>query len=832
MPRFAIPAALVIVLAGTASAHAVSPNQPDSAHLLRAIERLSVLGRVLYVAAHPDDENTRLLAWLEDNQRVHAGYLSLTRGEGGQNLIGSEQAPLLGVIRTQELLAARGIDGAEQLFGLERDFGYSKTAEETLNIWGKDDALGDLVWAIRRFEPDVIITRFSPEDNETHGHHTASAILAVQAFHAAADPKAYPDQLRWVKPWQADRVIWNKGIFGPAKAGATDGFLAVDVGGFDPVLGQSPGEVAARSRSMHKSQGFGASPQRGPAMEYFKLLAGEPMTSSILDGVDLTWGRVADSKKLRAILSHVRAKFDVEHPAASVPALLEALEALESLPDSIWKTEKTAELAAVIAACSGVYVDATALEPTAVPGGEVKLTLTALNRSRVGWKLHSVKLLGAETVLDKPMEENHVVTSERSAMLPHGTLSSNPYWLEEEPGPGRWKVRDINFVGMPEQPPVLEAELVFSVGTRRISLKRPVTYVWNDPVAGERRRPLEVLPPATLNPAESNLMFPDATPRNLTIVVRASRNSVAGTVTPQPPQGFQIEPSSLPFKLGEAGTEQTLTFRVKPPDLAPGESSTATGILKLQGSLQGGGSLDRSLVRIDYPHIPTQTLTPLAQVKLVRFNMRRAFKRVGYIPGAGDEVPAALRQVGYDVTTLSDAALANEALDSFDAIVVGVRAFNTNESLPRFHQRLMDYVSGGGTLIAQYNTQNRISRITGQIGPWPFNISQDRVTDERASVDALDPQNPILHVPNWITDADFKDWVQERGLYFADTWDEHYKPVFSLHDPGESAKKGALLIGAYGKGRFVYTGLAFFRQLPAGVPGAYRLFANLLAHEQ
>jgi hypothetical protein len=385
---------------------------------------------------------------------------------------------------------------------------------------------------------------------------------------------------------------------------------------------------------------------------------------------------------------------------------------------------------------------------------------------------------------------------------------------------------------MPEQPPVLDAEFVFSVGARKVSLKRPVTYTWNDPVAGERRRPLEVLPPATLNPAEPTVMFPDGTPKSLSIVVRASRGAVAGTVSPQVPSGFSIEPASLPFKLGEAGAEQTLTFRVKPPDLAPGESSTASGVLKIQGLLQGGGTLDRSLVRIDYPHIPMQTLTPLSQVKLVRFNMRRAFKRVGYIAGAGDEVPTALRQVGYDVTMLSDNALANDVLDSYDAIVVGVRAFNTNQRMPRFHQRLMDYVSGGGTLVVQYNTQNRISKIAGQIGPWPFNISQDRVTDEHAPIDAIDPQHPILHAPNWITDADFKDWVQERGLYFADTWDEHYKPVFSLHDPGEPARKGALLIGAYGKGRFVYTGLAFFRQLPAGVPGAYRLFANLLAHEQ
>jgi len=804
---------LVALFASVAHAQ----HQPSASELQRSIERLSTVANVLYVAAHPDDENTRLLAWLVEDQRVHAGYLSLTRGEGGQNLIGSEQAPLLGVIRTQELLAARGIDGAVQLFGRERDFGYSKTPEETLAIWGKEEALGDVVWAIRRFQPDVIVTRFSPDGRDTHGHHAASAMLAVEAFKLAADPKAYPAQLKWVQPWQAKRIVWNRGTWGNPSPDELKGFLKLDLGGYDPLLGVSFGEVAARSRSMHKSQGFGASPSRGPAPDYFKVLDGAPMQRSLLDGVDTTWARVDGSERLRELLKKARAEFDGTRPWLSIPTLLEAGDALDALSEFPWKAHKRAELTEVIAACAGLFVDATAAEPTALPGGEVKVTLTVLNRTPV-----ALSLGGKPLVADQPFTLQHVET------LPATTPTSNPYWLREEPGAGRFTVGDQQLVGLPDEPAPLSMKVKITAGKHELTIERPVTYAWTDPVQGERRRPLEVLPPVTLDARAPLLVFPDATPKELRVVVRASRGAAAGTVEPRPPAGFTVEPASLPFKLAEADASQELVFHVRPPPKVLGES--LGGTLALQATLGGGTTITRGALRISYPHIPIQTLTPPAQVKLVRFDLKRSKTRIGYIAGAGDEVPAALRQAGYEVTLLSVEAALREPLDHFQAIVTGVRAFNVEPRLAQAHARLMDFVQRGGTLIVQYNTQNRISKVASQLGPWPFNISQDRVTDENAAVERLDPAHPLWHLPNPIGEADFAGWVQERGLYFADTWDPKYQPLLSMHDPGESAKRGGLLWAKHGKGIFVYTGLAFFRQLPAGVPGAFKLFANLLAH--
>jgi hypothetical protein len=483
----------------------------------------------------------------------------------------------------------------------------------------------------------------------------------------------------------------------------------------------------------------------------------------------------------------------------------------------------------VIASCAGVYLDAVAARPSVSPGGEVKVTVTAINRSATPWTLHATRLLGQEAVADKPMAANDVVTVERTVTLPATTPTSNPYWLVNEPAPGRWNVADPTVAGLPEQPPPLEAVIVFSAGDQTLQVARAVAYTWNDPVAGERRRPLEVLPPATVNATEPLLVFPDGAAKDVHVTVRANQTNVAGTITPATPDGFSIKPASLPFDLKAPGSETTLTFHVHPPSLGrDGKARTAT--LRLTGSLADGTVVDRALRRIEYSHIPVQTLTPRAEVNLVRVELRRAVSRVGYIPGAGDEVPAALRQAGYDVTVLSDEALAKAPLDAYQAIVVGVRAFNTNDRLPRYHDRLMDFVKAGGTLVVQYNTQNRISTIVGPIGPWPFNISQDRVTDESAPVELLEPDNALFLRPNRIDANDFSGWVQERGLYFADTWDPSYTPLMAMNDPGEPAKKGSLLVGRFGKGLFVYTGLAFFRQLPAGVPGAYRLFANLLSH--
>jgi LmbE family N-acetylglucosaminyl deacetylase len=824
--------AVALALWATAStARAHTPEQPDAAALLRDLERLGRVGRVLYLAPHPDDENTRLLAWLVNVPKVRAAYLSLTRGEGGQNLIGAEQAPLLGLIRTQELLDARSIDHAEQLFGRERDFGYSKSPEEALAIWGHDEALADVVWAIRRWRPDVVITRFSPDDRDTHGHHIASAMLAREAYEKAGDPAAFPEQLAFVKPWRPVRVVWNRGLWGPTDPKDLVGFVGLETGVFDPLLGASMSEIAARSRSMHKSQGFGSTSRRGSALEYFKLLAGEPMQSSPLDGVELGWKRIPGSSGLERLLEKARVEFKPQDPAASIPTLLAARDALDKLGDAQVKADVRPALDRVVAGCAGLWADATAAAPSAVPGAELSIALEAVNRSSAAVTLKSVRLLGEEVAVGKPLAPNQPWTESRKPALPRDTAYTTPYWLAEEPTTGRWTVKDQRLVGLPEEPPAVVATLVFDVAGHELTLEREVTYAWTDPVAGERRRPLEVVPPVTLAPRDALLVFPDSRPQELRVEVRATVAAAAGTLEPEVPAGFTLAPQKLAFALEKPGAVQTLVFRVTPPGRLAQETASETGQLHLSAVLDGGARVSSSIARVEYPHIPMQTVVSAARVKLVRLNLARSVTRVGYIPGAGDEVPAALRRVGYEVTVLTDELLAEQPLDRFEAIVTGVRAFNTNPHLPDYHAKLMDYVAKGGTLVVQYNTANRISKLAGELGPFPLALGQDRVTDEDAHVKILKPEHRLLTTPNRLAAKDFDGWVQERGLYFAATWDARYQPLLSMHDPDEPAREGGLLVARFGRGAFVYTGLAFFRQLPAGVPGAYRLFANLLGRE-
>jgi LmbE family N-acetylglucosaminyl deacetylase len=783
-----------------------------------------VVGNVLYVAAHPDDENTQLLAYLGNETQVRAAYLSLTRGDGGQNLLGAEQGPLLGLIRTQELLAARRIDGAEQFFTRARDFGFSKSPDETLQIWGREPILADVVWAIRRFRPDVIVTRFPTGGIETHGHHTASAMLAVEAFKAAADPNFHPEQLKYVTPWQAKRIVWNKSSFFIKSGEDLSGYLKMDINVYNPMLGISYGEMAAASRSMHKSQGFGAAPPRKPTPEYFQLLAGDPMKQSFLDGIDLSWGRVKGAEKLAETLRRARSEFKPENPAATIPLLNQAAAELQALRDNPWKAEKLGELNDLTAACAGLYLEATANDSSVVPGAELAITATAIDRSTAKVKVDEIKLPGSVVVSGgKELAKEEPLVAEKNVTIPATMPYSDPYWLVDPPEPGLYPARDATQIGLPELPPALIAEFALTVGGRSFSLTRPVLYKWTDPVAGERTRPVEVAPPVTVNASSSVLMFPDNQSHSLKLVVKATAANVSGTLKPELPAGFTATPASLPIHLEGKGTEEEVTFKIHPP------AHAATGIFRAVVEI-GDQKIARSVRRIDYPHIPIQTVFPPAEIKLVRFDHQRTKTRIGYIPGAGDEVAAALQQVGYDVTPLNDEMLRTDSLSRFEAIVIGVRAFNTDATLPFRHKKLMDYVASGGTVVAQYNTNNWISKVPTEIGPYPFQISRDRVTDENATVEMVHPDHPAVTRPNKLSPADFEHWVQERGLYFATKWDDKYTPLFSIKDPGEPASQGSTIVAKYGKGAFIYTGLAFFRQLPAGVTGAYRLFSNLISY--
>ncbi|HVT06193.1 MAG TPA: PIG-L family deacetylase [Polyangia bacterium] len=843
MPRTqtALPLVLVTLMSTFADA-AAPPPQPNAAAIAAGLRKLGVVGSVLYVAAHPDDENTALLAYLANGARVRTAYLSVTRGDGGQNLIGSEQGPALGLIRTQELLAARRLDGAEQFFTRARDFGYSKSADETLRIWGKEAVLADMVRVIRRFRPDVIVTRFSPVPSDTHGHHTASAMLAVEAFRAAADPKFHPEQLEdGVTPWQARRLYWNRSSWGLKPEDDLSGHVKLDVDAYDPLLGLSYGELAADSRSMHKSQGFGIARSRAPIVEYFKLLAddGERAThrgagTGILDGLDLGWGRLPGGARVRPLVDKAIHGFNPASPAASIPALAAIDAALDGVGDAGWRARKRQEVQELMLACAGVFAEATAPDFRFAPGTPVEVDVTAVNRSPAAVTLETVRfpLTGdAEKVgkaLATPPREGGAATAfeaKRSVHVPMDFPATTPYWLASPPEPGLYRVSDPDLIGAPEGPPPLRVELTFSLAGRRLTVTRPVAYKWTDPVMGERYRAVEIAPAVSVAPETRVLMFPGTAPRRLAVRLTAGAGAAAGTLRLEAPAGWSVEPAGARFALSPQAPEAVLAFQVRPTGAA-----AAAGTLHAVADVEGR-HLSREVVHIAHPHIPIQTYLLDADVRLVPVALATGGKRIGYIPGPGDEVPAALRGVGYDVTMLSDADLdaGAGALRRFDAIVTGVRAFNVSEKLRAAHPTLMAYVEAGGVLVVQYNTNNRLAPLTAPLGPYGFDIGQQRVTDETAAVTFTAPHHPAVTSPNALGPADFEGWVQERGLYFAERWSGQYETPLLMHDPGEAQLAGSLLWARAGQGTFVYTGLAFFRQLPAGVPGAFRLFANLLA---
>jgi LmbE family N-acetylglucosaminyl deacetylase len=811
--------------------------QPDekynSAQLLQDIKKLNILGSVLYIAAHPDDENTRLITYFTKEKLYNTGYLSLTRGDGGQNLIGSELYEQLGLIRTQELLQARKIDGGKQFFSRANDFGFSKNPDETFRIWDKEKVLSDMVWVIRKFRPDVMITRFNTDPGKTHGHHTASAILAVEAFDAAADPQRFPEQLKYVQPWQAKRLLWNTNwwFFGSEKDFKTEGLLKIDVGDYNSTLGESYTEIAARSRSMHKSQGFGAGGTRGLAPEYLDHIKGTKATKDIFEDIDVSWSRISGAEKISAQFEKAYRNFDPENPSASIDLLLEARDAMTNLPDSYWKKVKMDELEHVIKACLGLWTEAVAADYSAVPGQSVKVNVEVINRSPVPVELQKISYLPSvrDTVLNLSLKENISNTHSTKIIIPENSPFTQPYWLVDKPTTGMFSVSNTLLIGLPENPPAIEVEFTVNIKGKSIVYKTPLTYKKTDPVKGEQYRPFEITPSLFINTSEKLLMFADDKPKNLEVTVKAGKANVAGKLMVAMPTGWKCEPASYDFSLINKGAEQIFSFKVY------ASSKISEEQLKIF-ALCGKDTFDQGLVSIKYDHIPAQALFPSSIVKAVRLDLKKKGEHIGYIMGAGDDIPSALKQVGYKVTLLKEETINAEKLRQFNSVVTGIRAFNVNERLRYCHPALLEYVKNGGTLVIQYNTlPGRASDsklATDSIGPYPFKISNERVTMEDAEVRILNPQHPLLNKPNKITGADFANWIQERGLYFPNEWSKKYETVISCNDKGETPKDGGILYTKYGKGVFIYTSYSWFRELPTGVPGAYRLFVNLISAGQ
>lgn len=824
--------------------------------IVQQLRTFANTGTVLHVAAHPDDENTQLITAMARGRGYRTAYLSITRGDGGQNERGPDFGEKLGVLRTQELIAARKLDGGRQFFTRAIDYGYSKSPEEALRIWDHQAVLGDVVRVIRTFRPDVIITRFPiPPGSGGHGQHTASAMLAVEAFSLAADPTAFPEQLNeGLKPWQAKRIGWNgwnNNNQSPLKGPITQ----FDIGGADPVTGVPFGTIANQSRGMHKTQMLGVFSERvgSPAQNFqnFQLLAGDAPTTDIMDGVDTTWARLPGGAALIPLIEDAIAKFTPADPAAIVPALLVIRAKLRELgaeprnlasnilvsplkdaplgtpgayPQKPMMDEKLAYLDDLICSLLGIEYGATTPKAEVIPGETIDLRQTVSVKSdvvpvAVTYRFEDDSIVESSEPI--PLLPSKALEFTTRMKVPPDALLTHPYWLREESAVGLAKVSNPRLIGTPENAPALTTRIGLKVGTELIEL--PLIPV--EAITGGIRRPISIVSPVTLAfPHEIELFTTGAT-KEVIVEVVSARSNARGDLRLVVPQGWIANPVAQRFKLAHPGDRTALRFSVTAPNAPGSVSLTASTVVD-------GITCTTGRVVLDYAHLPQQLLQPTARTRATALNAQTRGQRIGYLPGAGDSTVESLTQLGYEVVTLTGADLTPARLAGLDALVLGVRAFNDREDLAANLPGLYAWVETGGTVIAQYNRPNNLKATA--LGPYELSIEGPaprlRVTDEDAPVTFLAPDHPVLNTPNKITDADFVGWVQERGAYFPSKWDEaRYTAILAMNDPGEPPLRSSLLVAQHGKGWFAYTGLSFFRQLPAGHPGAHRLFANLVS---
>ncbi|MCG7502171.1 PIG-L family deacetylase [Tenacibaculum sp. Mcav3-52] len=806
---------------------AQKPQKLTSNQIYEKVQKLNFLGSALYIAAHPDDENTRLIAYLSNHEKARTGYLSLTRGDGGQNLIGPEMRELLGVIRTQELLAARNVDGGEQRFSRANDFGYSKHPDETLKIWDKDKVLADVVWAIRTFKPDVIINRFNHRTpGTTHGHHTSSAMLSVEAFDLANDKSKYPEQLKYTDTWRPNRLFFNTSwwFYGSEEAfekADKSNMLSFDIGTYYPLKGLSNNEVAAIASSQHLCQGFGRLTTRGSQTEYVEFLKGEfpKDKKDIFSGINTTWNRVDGGGEIGDILYDVEQNFDFVNPSKHLPDLLKAYKKVRQLKNTHWRTIKTKELNEIIKACAGLYLEASAESSSSIPSSTINVNFEALNRSFISMELSSITILPEGKNIKKELDlaPNSKQNFKSKINIAKDVSYSSPYWLATQWDLGMYKVNDQKLIGNPESLRPIQIQYNIIIEDQPIAFTIPVVHRYAKRDKGEIYEPFEVLPKVTTKLLNKVLVFSSEKSQKVTVEIRSGAKNTNGIVTLKAPKGWKVTPNEAKFSIDQKGDIQLIDFMVTPTQ------NESEGVLKAIAKVEGK-SYDKELIEINYSHIPKQSVLLPSQAKVVRMDIKKNGTRIGYIQGSGDAIPESLQQIGYEVTELNVNEI-NGNLEQFDAIVVGIRAYNTIKELQFKQKYLLEYVKNGGNLIVQYNTNRGVD----VQAPYELQLSRDRVTDEHSKVTLLAKEHSILNYPNKITEADFEGWVQERGLYFPNKWSKEYTSILSMYDKGESVKKGSLLVAKYGKGNYIYTGLSFFRELPAGVSGAYKLFANLLS---
>ncbi len=799
---------------------AQAPKKLSSNEIYHEIQKLNFLGSVLYVAAHPDDENTKLISYFGNHVKANSAYISLTRGDGGQNLIGPEMGELLGVIRTQELLKARSIDGGKQFFSRAYDFGFSKVPDETFEIWDKQQVLNDLVQCIRNFRPDVIINRFDHRTpGTTHGHHTASAILSVEAFDIVKNDKNAPRRLFYnTSPW----AFPTQEAFDKADK---SNHVIIDANVFYPILGKSNGEIAAFSRSQHKCQGFGSTGNRGSENEYLELIKGDlpPTRNDVFEGINTSWTRIPEGKAIGDILEKVEKNFNFRDPSVHLKDLTTAYTLIQQIKDEYWRNQKSEHIKNIILACSGLYLEAVSNSENVTKSESFDLDFEATNRSEATIRLKEVSFLGKKIIKNQVLENNKALRfKENNITLPADTDYSNPYWLKEEKTKGMFVVKNEALRNFPQTENDLPVTFVLDIEGTTIDFTKNITYKFNSPENGETYRPFVVLPDVVVSFTNNVVVFGDNNPKDVWVKVKTLQNNAKGTVTLQIPKGWTISPKEIPFDIQKKGEESLLRFTLTPPSNP--DNATLTIVATTNGK-----TFNQQLIEIDYDHIPKQTVLKTAVAKAIRLDLKKYKQNIAYLMGATDEIPQGLEQIGYNVKLISASDITSENLATFDAVILGIRAYNTIPELKLKSKILNHYAENGGTVIMQYITSGyRDNTDISDFTPYRLTIGRDRVTEEDAKVSWVNPTHPVLSYPNKITEKDFENWIQERGLYFATEWSEKFEPIFSMNDKNESPKLGSLLIAKHGKGHFVYTGFSFFRQIPNGTEGAYRLLVNLI----
>lgn len=783
-----------------------------SAEIYKDLQKLHSLKKVLYFAAHPDDENTRALAYFSLHENAETAYFSLTRGDGGQNLIGKELGEDLGVLRTQELLAARSYDGAKQFFSRAVDFGFSKSAEESLGKWNKDSILSDAVLMLRKFKPDVIITRFPPDERAGHGHHTASALIALEAFEKAADPKFLPEQVAEFGTWQTSSIYWNTSSWAQKDiekiAVNNPDFITINMGTYDPILGKSYNEIGTIARGQHKCQGFGAIIERGSNVEYFQYLKGEKLKQSFFEKNQQSWETIL-SKDFAKTFDELMQNFDFKTPENNVAALLKIKRSLESLPASSFKNEKLKLCNQIITDCLGLYVEAVASDYAFTPNDEIDYTLRIINRSAKQISFNG-KLINARSLYEEKLK------------LHSSNEISNPYWLKL-PFKDLYFVNDKNDLLKAENDDVYLQKISFLINGETVDITVPLEHVWREPAYGEKRRQVINAPAFTVNFDRNNLVLKAGQETELKLSLHNFSKEIKDSLHLITPIDWQLSQTVFPISFDKKHQEQFISVKIKVSENAQ------SGELKC---VNGKGEILFSKTDITYNHIPAQTIFKPAKIACVKLQAEIKQGKIAYIKGAEDVVPQAIAQLGFDVQIFEVSDLASLDLSPFQSVVFGIRIYNVSPELRNFEDKLFDYVNRGGNLVIQYNTASRFMKDnTNIISRLPFTLTSKRVTEEDAAVTFIAPKHTLLNYPNKITQKDFENWIQERGLYFAEDWDKSYTPILSWNDKGESPQTGGLIAADYGKGRVIYTGISFFRELPAGVEGAYRLFANLLSYE-